>query len=49
MSCILGKKISSRDLYGCGGWKSRIVMVVLDECCDVIDGVTRSSHKILFW
>ena len=31
---------------GWGGWKYRIVVVGLDKCCDVIDGLTSSAHKI---
>ena len=32
-------------MVGGGDWKSRIVVVGLEECCDVIDGFIRSAKK----
>ena len=36
----------SIEIVGRGGCKSRIVVLVLDECCDVIYGFNRSAQNI---
>ena len=37
------------ELAGWGVWKYIIVLVGLDEYCDVIDGVPSSAQKICVW